>query len=152
MPATAHKSERTAIPASAIESKAEARAVTARIVVLMAELRETVQQETALVYSGRLITAGKVAGRKRELAAAFVANVARVRASQAYFRRAAPDLLAALRTHHRKFRLGLRRDLARLATARAIAAGILRALAKKLGRCEILGAEPTEGVAERKAA
>jgi cytidylate kinase len=148
MPADGQKNVRE----DAIDSEAEVRAVVAEIVTLMVELRRAVGREIALVCSGRLVTAAQVARRKIDLAGAFVANVARARASRCYLEREAPELLDVLLRQHAQFRARLRLDLARLATARAVSDGILRSLSNELHRRETAHASGAEEFASRKAA
>ena len=136
----------------AIASEAEARAVAAEVLALMEELREAVAQEVALVCCGRLVTAAKVARRKGELASAVVTNVARVRASRRYLVQESPELLDVLLRQHAKFRARLRRDLARLATARAVSEGILRSLSNELSQRETACAGRAADIPSRKAA
>jgi cytidylate kinase len=150
--ANAQENAQTGLQANAIASEADARAVAAELLTLMAELRETVQQEVELVCSGRLITAGRVARRKSELARAFVTNVARVRANRHYLAREKPELLRVLLQQHGQFRTRLRHDLARLNAARAVSAGILRSLSNELRQWETEHADGAEHVAIRKAA
>jgi cytidylate kinase len=148
----AQANAQTGLRANVIASEADARAVVAEILTLMAELRQTVEQEVALVCSGRLITATRVARRKSELARAFVTNVALVRANRRYLAREKPELLRLLLQQHGQFRTRLRHDLARLNTARAVSAGILRSLSNELRQWEAEHADGAEHVAVRKAA
>lgn len=117
-----------------ITSEAEAEAVMAEIGKLMAELCEIVEQETALVRSGQLTAAGKVAQRKSELARIFVTQATRVRASTRYLARSAPKLLDTLRRQHEQFSAELQLNLTVLSTARAVSEGILRGVANELAR------------------
>ena len=125
-------------PASAqknmIASEAEARAVMGEIGRLMTELCEIVEQETALVRSGRLTSAARIAQRKSELARAFMSHATRVRASTRYLARQTPKLLDALRQQHEQFRTRLQINLTVLATARAVSEGILRGVSNELAR------------------
>jgi len=117
-----------------ITSEAEAEAVMAEIGKLMAELCEIVEQETALVRSGQLTSAGKVAQRKAELARVFVNQATRMRASTRYLVRTAPKLLDTLRGQHDQFSAELQVNLTVLSTARAVSEGILRGVASELAR------------------
>jgi hypothetical protein len=117
-----------------IASEAEARAVMTELGRLMTELCEIVEQETALVRSGRLISAAKVAQRKSELARAFMNDATRVRASTRYLARQMPKLLESLREQHEEFRTRLQINLTVLATARAVSEGILRGVSNELAR------------------
>jgi len=140
---------------AAIASEAEAAAVMAEIDELMTELCEIVEQETALVRSGRLTSAAKVAQRKAELARVFVDHVSRVRASTRYLAGATPKLLDALRRQHEQFRTKLQINLTVLATARAVSEGILRGVADELARRSSLqtyGASGRRQVPVRRAA
>jgi hypothetical protein len=118
----------------AIATKAEATAVMIEIRNLMIELCEIVEEETALVRSGRLTSASKVAERKSELARAFMNYEARVRASARYLANTTPRLLDELRQQHERFRAKLQINLTVLATARAVSEGILRGVSNELAR------------------
>jgi hypothetical protein len=124
----------TTAPPNTIASEAEACAVIGEISKLMIELCEIVEQETALVRSGRLTSAAKVAQRKGDLARTFMALATRVRASTPFLAQQTPKLLDALRAQHDQFRTRLQINLTVLATARAVSEGILRGVSTELAR------------------
>jgi hypothetical protein len=117
-----------------ITNEAEAHAVIGEISLLMVELCEIVEQETALVRNGRLTSAAKIAQRKSELARAFMNHATRIRASTRFLARATPKLLESLRNQHVEFRARLQINLTVLATARAVSEGILRGVSNELAR------------------
>lgn len=119
---------------TAIASDAEARAVIGETGRLMIELSDIIEQETVLVRGGRLTSAARVAERKGELARAFMSHATRVRASTRYLARQTPALLAELRDQHEQFRSRLQINLTVLATARAVAEGILRGVSNEMAR------------------
>jgi uncharacterized protein YicC (UPF0701 family) len=117
-----------------IASEAEAKAVLTEIARLMTELCDIVEEETALVRSGRLTSAARIAKRKGDLARDFVAYATRVRASTRFLSRHTPKMLEALRQQHEQFRTRLQINLTVLATARAVSEGILRGVSNELAR------------------
>jgi len=82
-------------------------------------LLDLVEEETRLARAGRLSAAARLTAR---------------RASQDALAQAAPALRSALRKRHQLFEAALQLNLTVLATARAVAEGILRGASEALAR------------------
>jgi hypothetical protein len=117
-----------------IASEAEATSVVNGISSVMAQLSDVIEEETALVRAGRLTAAAAVVERKSELARAFTTYASRVRASARCLARTAPRVLEDLRQQHEHFRARLQVNLTVLATARAVAEGIVRGVSNQMAR------------------
>jgi hypothetical protein len=115
-----------------IRTEAEAAAALGEIADVMNQLGEIIDQETALVRAGRLAAAAAIAERKRELAGAFMAYAARMRAS--FLPPRVPGLIEELRTQHERFRARLQVNLVVLTTARAVVESIVRGVSSQLAR------------------
>lgn len=97
-------------------------------------LLAVVEQETALLRAGRLAEALTLDPRKSQLAGRYLANAMRLRAGAALLARERPAALAALQQRHDEFRARLQINLAVLATAHAVAEGLIRGAAGEAAR------------------
>lgn len=112
----------------------DAKAVIHQLCETMDALIRTLAQETEFVRKGKLREAAMLEATKSELAAQYLSNVARVKASTAYFSQHAPQLLDALRQRHAGFQALLQINLTVLATAHAVSEGIVRGVAGELAK------------------
>ena len=71
---------------------------------------------------------------KNELSQLYIADTQRLKASQTFLARTAPDILAALRQRHDLFQAVLQMNLTVLATAHAVSEGIMRGVSDELTR------------------
>ena len=87
-----------------VKTAAEADALIAQVMGVMAELTDVVQQETELVRVGRLGAASAFADPKSDLSRRYVAGNMRLKASKPQLAQVAPDKLAALQKRHEALR------------------------------------------------
>ena len=120
----------TAIPAS----PAAARQLAGELVEAMSALLGIIERETELVRSGKLKEAMALGAQKSELSRRYVGAVGRVKANQKILSQCAPDLLPSLHRHHDTFRAMLQVNLTVLATAHAVAEGIIRGVSEEINR------------------
>jgi hypothetical protein len=124
----------TLAPTRPIESPNEAQDVVAHLSAVMDELIATVEEETRLVRAGRLRDAGRLQQAKGDLTRLYVSDVLRLRASQRLLTKAVPAVIAALTRRHDTFRALLQINLTVLATAHAVAEGIIRGVSNEIQR------------------
>ncbi len=117
-----------------IQSQAEAQQVIGRLSDLMDALSDLVEQETRLVRAGRLTEVVRLRAEKTNLARLYVAEAARLQASQAFLAKSMPSVLQVLRERHNTFRNMLQINLTVLATAHAVAEGIIRGVSDEINR------------------
>ena len=118
----------------AVASQAEAEALIRHMLDVMDALLGTVEEETALVRAGKLGEAAKLEPAKTDLSNMYVADTARIRASQEYLRQVTPKMAAELRKRHDLFRAVLQMNLTVLATAHAVSESIMRGVSSELAR------------------
>jgi hypothetical protein len=117
-----------------VTSTAEAAALTAHFGQVMAALIEIVERETELVRTGRTRAAAALEPQKTDLARLYLMDATRVKACRSYLRQHCPDLLKDLQDHHERFRALLQINLTVLATAHAVAEGLVRGVSGELAR------------------
>jgi len=81
---TAQAEETVSLP---VASAAEGDAVIKHLMDVMDALPSTVEEETALIRAGKLTAAAKLEATKTELSSMYVADTARIKASQIYLDR-----------------------------------------------------------------
>ena len=121
---------------SPIESKAEAENLVRHLLAAMDALVATVEQETALVRAGKLSAATVLEPNKAELARLYADDSAQVKANLPVLSKQVPELLARLRKQHESFNALLQINLTVLATAHAVAEGLIRGAAAEAARKE----------------
>ena len=131
MSTTPHEPMMSAAPA---KTAAEADALVAQLMGVMAELAEVVQQETELVRAGRVSAATTFAESKSDLSRRYVASTLRLRASKPQLAQIAPDRRAALQQRHDALRALLKTNMTVLATAHAVSEGIVRGVSNEITR------------------
>jgi len=119
---------------SAIATAGEAEQVLAELTAVMDRLEATIAEETARVRAGRLRAAAELGPVKGELAHRFMAECARLDAAGDMIARALPQAVDALRKRQAAFQSLLRTNLTVLATAQAVAEGIIRGVSDELAR------------------
>jgi hypothetical protein len=100
----------------------------------MDALVDIVEQETAFVRAGSLAHAAALEPTKTDLSRRYIADTLRLRASREQFARFAPQTMPALVRRHEEFRALLQINLTVLATAHAVAEGIVRGVSGELAR------------------
>jgi hypothetical protein len=123
-----------ALAAAGAVNAAEAGLLLKHLGEVMDALLALVEEETKLVRAGRLTEATRLEPSKLELANLYLADVERLKNSQAFLTKAMPDELAALRKRHDMFRALLQMNLTVLATAHAVSEGIMRGVSGELAR------------------
>jgi hypothetical protein len=118
----------------AIQSAGEAENLVRHLLAAMDALVATIEQETALVRAGKLRDATALEPAKAELARAYVADTAQVKANLPVLSRQVPELLGKLRRQHDSFNALLQINLTVLATAHAVAEGLIRGAAAEVTR------------------
>ncbi len=131
MSTTPHEPMMSPAPA---KTAAEADALVAQLMGVMAELAEVVQQETELVRAGRVSAATAFAEPKSDLSRRYVAATLRLRASKPQLAQIAPDRRAALQQRHEALRALLKTNMTVLATAHAVSEGIVRGVSNEITR------------------
>jgi hypothetical protein len=117
-----------------IGDPAEAQAVIGHLSDVMDALLGVVEEETQLVRLGKLTEVVRLEPKKTDLARLYLADTARLQASQPYLAKSAPGVLQVLRERHNTFRSILQINLTVLATAHAVAEGIIRGVSAELNR------------------
>lgn len=119
---------------NAITTSAEAEQAIAQVAQLIEQLRDVVEQETALVQAGKVRKAVALAAAKNELAAQLLTGAERVKANAKFLLRAAPAAATALNRVQEAFRAALQKNMTVLATAHAVSERIVRRLSGDLAR------------------
>lgn len=109
----------------------------AESIELIDTLSALVAQETELVGAGKLRAATKLAFDKADLAGRYQAATVRLKAQLSVGQIDTPPLLEALRERHEHFRALLQVNRAVLATAHAVAEGLIRGAADEVARKSI---------------
>lgn len=107
-------------------SPSEAAAFAEGLRATMVELRAVLADETALVRAAKIKAAQPFEARKNELSHRYLAELTRLKLHSAALRNHAGDALARLEAEHAALQDALQVNLAVLATAHAVAEGIIR--------------------------
>ena len=121
-------------PAQPVASAADGETLIKHLLEVMEALLGTVEEETALIRAGKLVEAAKLEPAKTELSNMYVADTARIKASQVYLDRVRPAMAKELRQRHDLFRAVLQMNLTVLATAHAVSESIMRGVSTELAR------------------
>jgi hypothetical protein len=92
----------------------------------MAELAAVLAEETAIVRAAQMRAAAPLEARKAELSRRYMADLSVLKANAAFLKRAAGPALAVVRSENEALQRTLEVNLAVLATAHAVAEGIIR--------------------------
>jgi len=117
-----------------VATPAEAEDLIHHLLDVMDALLGTVEEETELVRAGRLTEASELGPTKSELSQMYLADTARIKASQPYLARTTPEIVQSLRERHDTFRALLQVNLTVLATAHAVSESIMRGVSSELAR------------------
>ena len=117
-----------------VAEPAEAQAVIGHLSDVMDALLGVVEEETQLVRLGKLTEIARLEPKKANLARLYLADTARLQASQPFLAKAVPGVLGVLRERHNTFRAMLQTNLTVLATAHAVAEGIVRGVSAEINR------------------
>jgi hypothetical protein len=117
-----------------IGDQTEAQQVIGHLSDVMDALLALVEEETKLVRLGRLTEVGALAEKKTKLARLYLSDTSRLQASQPYLTKTVPGVLQVLRERHNTFRGMLQINLTVLATAHAVAEGIIRGVSDEINR------------------
>jgi hypothetical protein len=121
-------------PVQPVASAADGETLIKHLLEVMERLLGTVQEETALIRAGKLAEAAKLEPAKSELSRMYLADTARIKASQVYLDRVRPAMAKELRQRHDLFRAVLQMNLTVLATAHAVSESIMRGVSTELAR------------------
>ena len=110
-------------------SSSEAAAFVEGLRLTMAELIDVLAEESALVRAAKIRAAQPLEARKTALSVRYTAEIARLKAQAPARRAAAPPALASLEAESDALGKALEINLAVLATAHAVAEGIIRQVA-----------------------
>jgi hypothetical protein len=121
-------------PQTPIKTAGEAERAVANLNKIMDGLVETVEQETARARAGKLRNAAELDDAKLELARHYFAETERVKAAKGIVAQTLPQALDRLRKRHEAFQTLLQTNLTVLATAHAVAEGIIRGVSSELAR------------------
>jgi hypothetical protein len=133
-----NRAPQTTQPAQAvlppISNPAEAEHLVGHLTEVMDALLGTVEEETKLVRSGKLKQAMRLESAKADLTKLYVADIMRFKASESFITGLIPNTMQALRQRHDVFRALLQINLTVLATAHAVAEGIVRGVSGELAK------------------
>jgi hypothetical protein len=117
-----------------ITTKAEAETALDDLTALFANLANLLQQETALVRTGKLRKAAEIEPAKKDLAGKLYTLTERLKANAKFILRAVPERCTALKGAQEDLRAVLQRNMAVLATAHSVSEGIVRRLSGELAK------------------
>ncbi len=109
-----------------------AEALCARMSATMEALIATIEEETALLRSGKLFAATEMHPSKDQLAKQYLDDVEAMRRNSVTLGRFAPASVDTLRKRHTEFRSLLQINLAVLATAREVSQDLVQSVARKM--------------------
>lgn len=115
-------------------TEANGRQAAAELIELMNALLAVVESETELVRAGRLAEAAELGARKSALSGRYLADMVRLKADAGAWLRNSPDMLDHLQRRHDLFHALLQINLAVLATAHAVAEGLIRGAVEEVAR------------------
>jgi hypothetical protein len=124
----------TPTPETPIASASEAERLIESLNAITDQLEETIGRETAHVRAGRLRDAAELCEAKVEFCRCYIAETMRVISARELIARSLPGAYAALRERHGAFQALLQTNMTVLATARAVAEGIIRGVSGELAR------------------
>ena len=117
-------------PIAPVESaNNEGEAICAEVEEAMDNLVKVIQDETALVRSGQVVSVGDLEDRKKEASRRYVAAVDHVKTMAPALERMAPHAIERLRRRNENFRSVLQLNLAALAAAREVSENLIRSVA-----------------------
>lgn len=122
------------LPEQPVSTPMEARQLEDNLLEVIGTLQDVVERETELVRAGKVRDAMALDQEKSELFRRYVKAISKIKSSEDYLSRAAPELLTSLHRHHDVFRGTLKVNLAVLATAHAVSEGIIRGVNGELQR------------------
>ena len=136
-------------PRAPIATPAQAHKLAEEMLDVMCSLLAVVEKETELVRAGKVREAMQLEEQKSALSGRYVKAIETLRDAQEHLAQVAPDLLASLRRHHETFHAMLQINLTVLATAHAVAEGIIRGVSDEINRSaspQVYGASGRQAV------
>jgi hypothetical protein len=115
-----------------ISNAGDAERAIANLYKIMDSLEATLTEETARVRAGKLRHAIELEQNKVELSRSYVAESQRLNEAKSLVAQSLPEAFSALRKRHEGFQALLRTNLTVLATAHAVAEGIIRGVSREL--------------------
>jgi hypothetical protein len=100
----------------------------------MSSLLVMIEEETALVRTGRLREAAVIEHEKGDYARSYVIDMLRLKASKAFAVQASVASLDAFRKRHMVFQEALKTSLTVLATSHAVSEGLIRGVSDEMAR------------------
>ena len=152
MSTASHESMMSPAP---VKTAAEADALVAQMIGVIADLSDELQQETEHLRAGHVRAASAVAEPKHDLGRRYVAATLRLKAARPQLAQVAPERRAALQERHAALRALLQTNMTVLATAHAVSEGIVRGVSKEITRRSVphtYGASGRTNVPSRTAA
>lgn len=119
---------------SSITTTAEGERTIGDLAALIEKLGGVVEQETTLIYAGKIRDASALEPVKAELAGKLFATGERLKQNAKFLLRSLPERCVALARVQEKFRTILQRNMIVLATAHSVSEGIMRRLSSDLTR------------------
>jgi hypothetical protein len=120
-----------------ISSSGEAQHAIENLGRIMDSLLAMVEEETALVRTGKIAQAARLETAKSELASRYLTETQRLKASRAFVQRTLPEAIDGLRRRHDAFHAVLQMNLTVLATAHAVSEGIVRGVSDEINRTQV---------------
>jgi hypothetical protein len=121
-------------PAGPVGSIDEAQIVIAHLIDVMDAMIDMIEDETKLVRAGMISTAAKLVPSKNQLSQLYFADTQRLKDSQSFLARTAPNALTTLHKRHGLFQAVVQMNLRVLTTAQAVSEGIIRGVSDELTR------------------
>lgn len=113
---------------------ADAATLMGRLTQAMDSLAEMVEEETALVSTGRLREAAVIERKKGDFARSYAIDISRLAASRAVLSQVPADQTKAFRERNARFHTLLRTNMTVLATAHAVSEDLIRGVSGELAR------------------
>jgi hypothetical protein len=118
----------------AIATREEAERLLATLTAALDELEGYLDAESELIAAGRIRDGLAGEGRKSELSAAYVLQLQLAKANVVALARLAPEALRVFRARQAAFERVMNRNQTVIATARAVAEGLIRSLSEAVQR------------------
>lgn len=127
------------VPTGPVTGREAASRLLSGTLAAMSALEGVLEAEAAHIAAGRLRAGLADAAGKSEIAAAYLLGLQSCKANVVALARFAPDLLAAFRAAQARFMASVERNQSVIATARAVAEGLVKSLAAEVERSKQVG-------------
>jgi hypothetical protein len=119
---------------SEIGTRSEAERLLDELTAALTELETVLEAESDLIGAGKIRDGLAAETRKAELAAAYMLKLQHAKANLVALARLTPEALRAFRARQSAFERVMDRNQTVIATARAVAEGLIRGLSEAVGR------------------